>query len=134
MATNWTHGGFEGILAVANPEVRLICEALRRLITSLHEDVVEVVWPKQKIVSFGIGPRKMTEHYAYIAVQNAHVNLGFYRGASLSDPQHLLEGTGKQLRHLKLRNVSATKRVAVASLLRGAITERIGAARATDRA
>ena len=128
MTANDTHGKFEDILDNTNPDLRLICETLRHLITSLHENFVEVVWPKQRIASYGVGPKKMTEHYAYIGVQGSHVNLGFYHGASLADPEGLLEGTGKELRHVKLRDVAAAKSDAVASLLREAIRERKRAA------
>ena len=34
---------------------------------------------------------------------SAHVNVSFFHGASLPDPAHLLEGTGKYMRHVKLR-------------------------------
>jgi hypothetical protein len=95
MARNETHGNFEDILVVATPELRSVCESLRCLIASLHKGFIEVVWPKQKIASFGVGPRKMTEHYAYIAVQGSHVNLGFYHGASLPDPKRLLEALAR---------------------------------------
>ena len=124
MAQNATHGRFEDILAIARPELRPICGSLRGLIASLHTEFIEVVWPKQQIASFGIGPKKMTEHYAYIAVQSSHVNLGFYHGASLADPEGLLEGTGKELRHIKIHGVSFASSGAVAALLRQAIADR----------
>src|SRR5579875_332133 len=41
--------------------------------------------------------------FAYVNVFRSHVNVGFFRGASLADPAHLLEGTGKSMRHVKLR-------------------------------
>ena len=41
--------------------------------------------------------------FAYVNVFNAHVNVGFFRGAELADPVSLLEGTGKYMRHVKLR-------------------------------
>jgi len=41
--------------------------------------------------------------FCYVNVFKAHVNLGFFRGAKLDDPQGLLTGTGKQMRHVKLR-------------------------------
>jgi hypothetical protein len=121
---NSTHGTFNDIVVSAGPELRPICESLRRLIVSLHKDFVEVVWPRQRIASFGVGPKKMTEHYAYIAVLSSHVNLGFYHGASLTDPSGLLEGTGKNLRHIKLRDVVSAKRPAISALLRAAIADR----------
>lgn len=121
---NPTHGTFDDVLAKATPELRPVCNSLRRLIVSLHKDFVEVVWPRQKIASFGVGPKKMSEHYAYIAVQGSHVNLGFYHGASLTDPSGLLEGTGKRLRHIRVRDVASAKSPAIAALLRKAIADR----------
>jgi hypothetical protein len=121
---NPTHGAFNDILVNATPELRAICKSLRRVIASLHKNFVEVVWPRQKIASFGVGPKKMTEHYAYIAVLGSHVNLGFYHAASLTDPSGLLEGTGRNLRHVKLRDVASAKSPAVISLLREAIADR----------
>jgi hypothetical protein len=41
--------------------------------------------------------------FAYVAAYKAHVNVGFFRGAELPDPGELLEGTGKRMRHVKLR-------------------------------
>ena len=41
--------------------------------------------------------------FAYVNAFKAHVNVGFFRGAELDDPNGLLEGTGKFMRHVKLR-------------------------------
>ena len=41
--------------------------------------------------------------FAYVNAFKAHVNVGFFRGAEIADPQGLLEGTGKCMRHVKLR-------------------------------
>ena len=49
--------------------------------------------------------------FAYVNAFKAHVNVGFFRGAEIADPERLLEGTGKFMRHVKLRaerNVDAT--------------------------
>ena len=124
MDAKQTHGTFKDILDIASPELRPVCESLRSLVASQHAGFVEVVWPNHKIASFGVGPKKMTQHYAYIAVQSSHINLGFYHGASLADPTGLLEGTGKELRHVKIRDLPSAKSTAVASLLRQAIAER----------
>jgi len=124
MEVKQTHGTFQDILKVASPALRPVCESLHNLVTSLHAGCVEVVWPKLKIASFGVGPKKMTQHYAYIAVQSSHINLGFYHGTSLADPTGLLEGTGKELRHIKIHDLASAERATVASLLRQAIAER----------
>ena len=77
MATNETHGTFSDFLVLASPELRPVCEALRDRIAALDADFIEVVWPRQKIACFGVGPRKMTEHYVYTGLQKSHVNPGF---------------------------------------------------------
>jgi hypothetical protein len=41
--------------------------------------------------------------FAYVNAFTAHVNVGFFRGAEIADPKHLLEGTGRFMRHVKLR-------------------------------
>jgi hypothetical protein len=41
--------------------------------------------------------------FGYANAFKAHVNIGFFRGAELVDPDGLLEGTGKFMRHVKLR-------------------------------
>ena len=40
--------------------------------------------------------------FGYVNAFRAHVNVGFFRGAEIADPQGLLEGTGKFMRHVKL--------------------------------
>ncbi|MGA7106762.1 MAG: DUF1801 domain-containing protein [Terracidiphilus sp.] len=51
--------------------------------------------------------------FAYVNVFTAHVNVGFFQGASLRDPAHLLQGSGKFMRHVKLKPGTA---IDVASL------------------
>ena len=49
--------------------------------------------------------------FGYVNAFRAHVNVGFFRGAEIADPEGLLEGTGKFMRHVKLRpecDVNAT--------------------------
>ena len=49
--------------------------------------------------------------FAYVDAFQAHVNVGFFHGAALADPAGLLEGTGKSMRHVKLRpdrNIDST--------------------------
>ena len=40
--------------------------------------------------------------FAYVDAFKTHVNVGFFRGAEIADPQFLLEGTGRFMRHVKL--------------------------------
>jgi hypothetical protein len=92
---------------------------------SAHKGAFEIVWQRLGIASFGVGPKKMTEHYAYIGVQKSHVNLGFYHGTVLSDPSGLLEGSGKKLRHVKIHSLKAACTRALKELLRQAVSDRL---------
>jgi hypothetical protein len=55
----------------------------------------------------------------YMAGKN-HITLGFIRGTSLPDPEGLLEGTGKNLRHVKIKSVDDLNRKGLSELLKSA--------------
>jgi hypothetical protein len=56
-------------------------------------------------------------------VFQAHVNVGFFRGAEIADPARLLEGTGKFMRHVKLRSASVVDDTALTKLIKTAYTD-----------
>jgi hypothetical protein len=55
--------------------------------------------------------------FAYVNAFKAHVNVGFFRGAEIADPEGLLEGTGKFMRHVKLRPDRAVDATALMKLI-----------------
>ena len=55
--------------------------------------------------------------FGYVNVFASHVNVGFFQGAALPDPARLLQGTGKFMRHVKLRPGTATDTAALSSLI-----------------
>jgi hypothetical protein len=61
--------------------------------------------------------------FAYVNAFKAHVNVGFFRGAELADPQHLLEGTGRVMRHVKLRPGEDVDADALSALIRSAYVD-----------
>ncbi|MCH8151873.1 MAG: DUF1801 domain-containing protein [Planctomycetes bacterium] len=79
------------------PDTRGVVEALRRLIVAVapyaHEDLK---WGQPWYAG--------NKGVCYIAAFKDHVNLGFARGAELPDPAGRLEGTGKGMRHVKIRS------------------------------
>jgi hypothetical protein len=64
--------------------------------------------------------------FAYVNVFRSHVNVGFFQGAALPDPALLLQGTGKFMRHVKVRTGAATNAAALSRLI-GAAYEDIKA-------
>lgn len=64
--------------------------------------------------------------FAYVNAFRAHVNVGFFRGAELADPDGLLEGTGKFMRHVKLRPGRDVDAEALTELIETAYTDMKG--------
>lgn len=83
------------------PEVQKnIMELIRSLIHQSVDGVVEEYkWSRPVF--------KSTKDFAYLQTNKNHVNLGFSRNIDkLNDPNGILEGTGKTMRHVKIRAVS----------------------------
>jgi hypothetical protein len=55
--------------------------------------------------------------FGYVNAFTGHVNVGFFHGAVLDDPAGLLEGTGKRMRHVKLRRAQQVNAVALGELI-----------------
>lgn len=61
--------------------------------------------------------------FAYVNVFTSHVNVGFFHGAALRDPARLLEGSGKFMRHVKLRPGTPSNAAALRSLIDAAYAD-----------
>ena len=55
--------------------------------------------------------------FGYVNVFTSHVNVGFFHGAELPDPAHLLQGAGKSMRHVKLRPGTVTDAASLRKLI-----------------
>lgn len=108
-----------------SPDVQAIAWELRSLIYEVLPQTVEVIWKQQRIAGYGTGPKKMSEQFAYIAPMKKHVNLGFYYGSELPDPDNLLEGTGALMRHVKIKSLEQARTPAVRALLEFAKGHRV---------
>ncbi len=97
---------------VANAgKMRGVAKAVRGLVKKNVAGCEEYVNP-WKIPTFDLnGP------LCFYMVAKSHVVFGFMRGAMLRDPEKLLEGTGKYLRHVKLRSAAEVRRPGVRALL-----------------
>ena len=115
---------FEDLLEITGEELRPVAIRLREIILELDPDACEVVRLGDKAATFGVGPKKMSEGYAYILPYKNWVNLGFYKGALLTDKSGLLEGTGKAMRHIKTHSIEDANRPEVKELLKLALEER----------
>ena len=78
------------------------------------EDVRELLHDGHPTACVGDAP------FGYVNVFKAHVNVGFFHGATLPDPGGLLEGTGRYMRHVKLRPGRAPEPSALTGLIQAA--------------
>ena len=61
--------------------------------------------------------------FGYVNVYTSHINVGFFQGASLPDPERLLQGSGKFMRHVKLRAGIAVNSAALRGLIDAAYSD-----------
>jgi hypothetical protein len=83
-----------------NPKLKPVVDALRALVRKAVPKSREVINP------WGVPTFEWNGPMCYLMVGKNHVTFGFPRGSSLQDSASLLEGTGKNMRHVKLRQVS----------------------------
>jgi hypothetical protein len=100
---------------------------IQELALALRELVIEEMAPcceyilEVYIISLIYGStHRFKDSICYIGVIKDHVNLGFHHGTELADPQRILEGAGKQMRHIKIRNMPDLLRPAIRAYLREA--------------
>jgi len=102
------------------PPVREIAVKAREVILSVMPNATEKVYPGWKVIQYGTAA-DMKSVFAAISPQRERVNLGLANGVDLPDPDGLLEGDGKAIRHVKLTSPEAAGAPAVRELIRGAL-------------
>ena len=118
-----TLGTVREIVTSAPDATRLLLEAAHARLLELDPDAFVVPRRGERSIAYGIGPKKMSEAYAYLIPFARHVNLGFIHGTSLSGSDRL-EGSGKAMRHLKIRTIEDLLSEETTRLVRDAIAER----------
>lgn len=123
---------FADAMSVSPVEIQQLAAAVRDLIFKTVPPAVEVVWPKQRSVGWGIGPKKFTEQFAYLLPFKGHVTLGFYHGGDLPDPGGLLPVKGgKQvsgtlsMRSLRITGLDDLGQPAVRDLIEAAARHQV---------
>jgi hypothetical protein len=92
-----------------------IAEALRRLILAADPELKESI-------KWGNPVYEKQGFVCYLAATKAYISLGFFNGAGLSDPNQVIEGTGKKMRHVKVRHVDDIRNRQFTAWAREAVT------------
>ena len=112
-----------GFLDAYDRHISDLALALREVILEEAPDASESIYQVYTVaIWFGFsGKRK--DMFCYIATNAGHVNLGFPRGTSLPDPNRVLEGEGKTMRHIKFRSQRDIERPFVRRYIRAAMEQ-----------
>ncbi|HEY6252015.1 MAG TPA: DUF1801 domain-containing protein [Candidatus Angelobacter sp.] len=112
-----------GFLESYDRHISDLALALREVILEEAPDAAESIYQVYTVaIWFGFSG-KMKDMFCYIATNAGHVNLGFPRGSSLPDPNRVLEGEGKTMRHIKFRSQRDVERPLVRRYIQAAMEQ-----------
>jgi hypothetical protein len=106
----------EALLEKVTPEVRPLLQELRAVVQEALPQTSERVHMGWGNIHYSVGP-KMKDVVVVLDPQRAYVNLEFADGIGLPDPAGRLEGTGKRLRHAKIRSAEDARSPEIRALL-----------------
>ncbi len=111
---------WDELLASQTPEVQASAQALEAVIRNLLPDVVVEFDPGNSLLAFGRS-MKMRDLLFALIPHAGWVNLQLADGALLANPDGLIEGTGKRIRHVKVRSAAAAADPRVRSIVRSQV-------------
>ncbi len=97
--------------------------AARRAVLKSAGDCCELIYETYCISNAFTFTGKQGQGFIHIATYAKHVNLGFDRGTELEDPDGLLKGTGRLIRHIRLNSASDLKQEAILRLIDDAVDQ-----------
>jgi hypothetical protein len=113
-----TYASFDDYMKDQSAKNQVIIRALRRFVKRVEPKLSESVkWGNGCWIGTS-GP------VAYVYSATGYVQFGFFNGAALKDPKGLLEGSGKFVRHTKVRDAAGIDEPAFAALLKQAASSR----------
>ena len=110
---------FESLLTTNTPEAQELARRVRRLVRSVLPEAGEKIHPGWGVADYYPG-EPQGRGFLSIGPQKKYVNLYFMNGVELPDPSGLLTGTGKRLRHVKIKTADDLKNPALVELIKAA--------------
>lgn len=105
----------DAIIADLPPELRRIARELRRAILSVAPSLEECV-------KWNVPNWKGRQLVLCLMVYPDHLNLGLWRGAELAPSFRMVEGTGKSLRHIKVKSATQANSSEVRKVVQAAVS------------
>jgi hypothetical protein len=98
-------------------QVREIANELRRLVVETVPNTTEAVYSGWRLIGYRQMDRPRGRYFCFVAPMPDHARHGFEYGTSLTDDHNLLEGDGKQVRYVTVRDRGSIDRERLAALL-----------------
>jgi hypothetical protein len=112
-----------GFLAKYSPDVRSVAQAVLRKIRARLPGSVELVYDNYNALAIGFSPTERVSDAVFsVAVYPHWVSLFFLQGATIPDPDRVLKGEGKKVRHVVLASASVIDRPEIQSLIAAAVS------------
>lgn len=94
---------------------------LRNNILALYPASNELIYKTHALTTVFSPSPKLGDAFCHIPIYSKHFNLGFNKGNLLEDPDQLLQGTGKLIRHIPIQSKAGFQNIKVQSLIQAAI-------------
>ena len=115
------HPDFERILSDKPLPMQVLYRGIRRLVLRACPTCNELLYHTHALTSVYSLSDKLKHAFCHIPVYSNHINLGFNSGTDLDDPDGVLSGSGKKIRHISIRESSDLSHPAIARLLANAV-------------
>ena len=113
-----------GFLAPFDRSVIDLALATRALMLEEAPSAIESMYDAYNAVALGYSfTGRLKDGFCHVAVYAVHVNVGFNRGAELPDPQGVLQGSGKKIRHVRIARPADLRRPWLRRYIRAAIRQ-----------
>jgi hypothetical protein len=111
-----------GFIARFPPPIAKLTKAVLKKMRTRLPGAVELVYDKANALAIGFGPDERASNIIHsIAVYSKWINLYFFEGDRLLDPQGLLQGTGTMVRHIRITDAADLDRPPVKALMAAAL-------------
>lgn len=112
----------DAIIASRSPQMAKLTRAVLAKLRPRFPGAVELVYDKRNALVIGFGPdERASNAINSIAVYRNWINLYFFEGDAMPDPEGLLQGTGAMVRHIRITDAAELDRPAVKALMSEAL-------------
>lgn len=115
------HSDFLHFLKFKERNLIELYKDLREFILEIHSESNELLYHTHALTSVYSISEKLSDAFCMIPIYTNHLNLGFNKGTLINDPDTLLQGTGKLIRHIPIEKVSDYRNDKVKALIKVAV-------------